>query len=115
MPVTGYVRCYHGNTNPGDLPAMSTTSLKLPDDLKGRIAAVAEKSNLSSHALMLDLLEKGVTAQEKRQEFVASALRAKEKFDRTRLGYDMDEVFEYFDAKIQGRKPVQPKLKKWPG
>jgi predicted transcriptional regulator len=94
--------------------AMSTTSLKLPDELKGRIVAVAEKSNRSPHALMLDLLEKGVAAHEQRQEFVASALKAKETFDRTRMGYDADEIFAYFDAKIEGRKSLKPKLKKWP-
>lgn len=93
---------------------MTTTSLKLPDDLKGRIAAAAEKSSRSPHALMLELLEKGVTAEERHQDFVASALKSKEKFDHTRMGYAMEDVFEYFDARIAGRKPVQPKLKKWP-
>jgi predicted transcriptional regulator len=93
---------------------MSTTSLKLPEDLKGRITAVAEKSNRSPHALMLDILEKGVTAQERRQDFVDSALKAREEFARTRMGYEPDEVFAYYDAKIKGLNPAKPKPKKWP-
>jgi predicted transcriptional regulator len=93
---------------------MSTTSLKLPEDLKGRISAIAEKANRSPHALMLDILEKGISAQEQRQDFVASALKAREEFAHTRMGYGADEVFAYFDAKIKGLKPARLKPKKWP-
>ena len=93
---------------------MSTTSLKLPEDLKGRIAAIAEKSQRSPHALMLDILEQGVTAQEQRQDFVAFALQARDKFSRTRKGYEATEVFAYFDAKIKGLNPAKLKPKKWP-
>jgi len=63
---------------------------------------------------MLEILEQGVTAQEKRQEFVASALAARGEFARTREGYDMDELFAYYKAKIRGGKPAQLKLRKWP-
>jgi len=94
---------------------MSTTSLKLPEELKVRIVAVAEKTNRSPHALMIDLLEKGVSAQEQRQDYVASALKAREDFARTRMGYEANDVFAYFDAKIQGARASKPKLKKWPG
>jgi predicted transcriptional regulator len=93
---------------------MSTTSLKLPEELKGRIAAVAEKSNRSPHAMMLDMLERGVTAQEQRQDFVASALASREEFARTRMGFEPDELFAYLEARIKGLKSVKPKPKKWP-
>ncbi len=93
---------------------MPTTSLKLPEDLKDRITAVAEKAQRSPHAVMLDILEKGVSAREQRQDFVASALKARDEFARTRLGYDADEVFAYFDVKIKGLRSARPKPKKWP-
>ena len=93
---------------------MSTTSLKLPEELKSRIVQMAEKSDRSPHALMLEILEQGVTAQEMRREFVESALKAEKEFDRTREGYALDDVMAYFDAKIKGLKPAKPKLRKWP-
>ncbi|MDB5807824.1 MAG: CopG family transcriptional regulator [Betaproteobacteria bacterium] len=93
---------------------MSTTSLKLPEELKSRIAQVAEKSDRSPHALMLEILEQGVTAQEKRREFVESALEAQREFDRTREGYAAEDVAAYFEAKMRGEKPPKLKLKKWP-
>jgi predicted transcriptional regulator len=93
---------------------MSTTSLKLPEELKSRIVQMAEKSDRSPHALMLEILEQGVTAQEKRQDFLASALEAREEFARTREGYAAEDVAAYFEAKMRGEKPPKLKLKKWP-
>ena len=75
---------------------------------------IAEKSNRSPHAMMLEMLEKSVTAQEQRQDFVDSALVARVEFARTRMGFEPDEIFAYFDARIKGLKPAKPKPKKWP-
>ena len=35
----------------------ATTTLKLPDELKARIAAVAQQSGKSAHAFMVEALE----------------------------------------------------------
>ncbi len=62
---------------------MSTTSLKLSDELKQRAAFVAE-------------------AQAVRQQML-----------RTGKGYDADEVHAYMKARIGGRKSAKPKARSW--
>ncbi len=55
----------------------ATTKLKLPDDLKARIAAVAQRSGKSALALMSGALELQTELAERRTAFVADALLAR--------------------------------------
>ncbi len=92
---------------------MATTSLKLPDELKQRVTALAAQANKSPHAFMVDLITTQTERAEKRLAFIASALAAKKDFDTTGLAYDADEVHAYFRAKIQGQTPAPLVLKKY--
>ncbi len=92
---------------------MATTSLKLPDELKQRVNALAAQAKKSPHAFMVDVIAKEAERAEKRQAFIQSALAAKKDFDETGLAYDADEVHAYFRAKIQGQTPAPLVLKKY--
>ncbi|MES1927313.1 hypothetical protein [Salinisphaera sp. T31B1] len=52
---------------------MSTTSLKLPDELKARIQRAAEARDTSAHAFMVESLQNAVTAAEQQLAFHADA------------------------------------------
>ncbi len=52
---------------------MSATSLKLPDDLKRRIARLAASSGQTPHAFMVDALAREAERSELRQRFAAEA------------------------------------------
>lgn len=54
---------------------MAATSIKLPDELKARIAPLAEAEGLSPHAWMLRALANEAERAEKRAEFIAEGLR----------------------------------------
>ena len=45
---------------------MSTTSLKLPDDLKERAAAAAKIQGITPHAFMVEAIRMAATAAENR-------------------------------------------------
>ncbi|HAF00202.1 MAG TPA: hypothetical protein DCO68_06120 [Methylophilaceae bacterium] len=92
---------------------MATTSLKLPDALKERVAKQAELVGKSPHAFMVDAIANEAERVEKRQAFIQSALEAKIDFDETGMAYDGDEVMKYFRAKIQGIDLPKPELKKY--
>ena len=94
---------------------MSTTSLKLPEELKQRAASAAEKLGLSPHAFMVDAIASATDRAERRAEFVAEALAADEAMTRTGLGYDADEVFAYLRQRAAGKKAARPKAKSWRG
>jgi predicted transcriptional regulator len=92
---------------------MPTTSLKLPESLKLRVNALAAQLNKSPHAYMVDLIAEQTDRAEKRLEFIESALKAKNDFDKNGVAYEADEVHEYFRAKIQGKTPVAVSPKKY--
>lgn len=92
---------------------MATTSLKLSEALKARVAKQAELAGKSTHAFMVELIANETERAEKRQAFIKSALEAKRDFDETGLAYDGDEVMQYFRAQIQGIDLPKPELKKY--
>lgn len=92
---------------------MSTTSLKLSDELKQRAVAAAEKKGVSPHAFMVHAIEQAATSAEQRASFVAEAQAAREQILRTGKGYDASEVHNYLKERIAGSKSVKPKAVSW--
>ncbi len=94
---------------------MSTTSLKLPVELKQRAAAIAQRAGITPHAFMVTAIEQAAAAAEQRAAFVDAALVAREEMRRTGKGYDADEVHSYIKARIAGTKTAKPKARNWRG
>jgi predicted transcriptional regulator len=92
---------------------MATTSLKLPDELKQRAAAVAQQQGVSPHAFMLSAIEHAAAAAERRAGFVAQALAARQQMLQSGKGLDADEVHAYMRARISGKKVTKPKAQSW--
>lgn len=90
---------------------MSTTTLKIPDALKARIADAAERSGKSAHAFMVEALEAETRRAEMRSEFVQSALKAEKEVARYGEAYSMDAVHRYFSDKLAGKKASRPRAK----
>ena len=90
----------------------ATTTLKLPDELKVRIAAAAQTTGRAPHAVMIDALSAQMTLFERRQAFIASAIKAEQEVAEYGLVYEADEVFNYLQAKLDGKKAKWPKAKK---
>lgn len=92
---------------------MSTTSLKLSDELKQRAVAAAEKKGISPHAFMVHAIEQAATSAERRAAFVDAAQAAREQTLKTGKGYAASEVHDYLKARIAGRKSAKPKAISW--
>ena len=92
---------------------MPPTTLKVPLELKQRIAAVVARSGDSAHAFMLKAIEYQTQLAEQRQSFVADALDAREDFQRTASGFDANEVHAHLRARIGGKRTAAPKAKRW--
>jgi predicted transcriptional regulator len=93
---------------------MSTT-LKLPPELKRRIAKIVEVTGQSPHAFMVDAIRLRAEQAEKRSVMVEAARQAREEVERTGRVYDWKEVREHYRAKLQGRRTTKPKPKSWRG
>lgn len=92
---------------------MSTTSLKLPDELKARTAAAAKARGMSTHAFMLNAVEQATSAAERREAFIQEGLKSLEDTKKSNKVYDGDEVLEWFRAKARGENLPKPKAKPW--
>ncbi|OZA10741.1 MAG: hypothetical protein B7X94_06120 [Hydrogenophilales bacterium 17-62-8] len=88
--------------------AVSTT-LKLPEPLKSRIAPLAEAAGKSPHAWMIEALEERVVQSEAYAAFIADALEADREMSETGEGYAMEDVHQYLLNKLEGKPAKRPK------
>jgi predicted transcriptional regulator len=90
----------------------SSTTLKLPAELKDRVAEAAEAAGRSPHAFMVEAIEAQTRLAERRREFVASALEAEREVAQSGLVYDGDEVLSYLQSKVSGQPVRRPRRRK---
>ena len=91
---------------------MSATSLKLPDDLKRRIAKLAARAGQTPHAFMVEAIALQTQFAERRREFVGSALTAEQEVAQYGLVHDGDEVLSYLQARLSGGSAKRPRKRK---
>lgn len=84
------------------------TTLKLPDELKSRIAIAAREAGKTPHAYMIDALAAQTEQAELRRSFVADALAAEREIVETGEVYDAETVFRWMRGKLAGKNPAKP-------
>lgn len=92
---------------------MAATSLKLPDELRQRIAALVDGTDRTAHAFMVDAIERAARQEELRRRFGAEALEAERETESTDRVYDAAGVFAYLEARSQGKRTRKPRTKSW--
>jgi hypothetical protein len=92
---------------------MSTTSLKIPEEVKQLAIVAAQRQGLSPHAFMVDAIRVMATAADKRAQFVAEALNAREATLKSGKGFSGVEVKTYLMERAQGKSSSRPKAKSW--
>jgi predicted transcriptional regulator len=98
-----------------DSSPVSTTSLKLPDDLKERAISAARLQGVTPHAFMIDAIRLAASAAEKRAGFVAEARDARTETIRTGKAYAAEDVHAYLRLRAAGKTAPKPKAKSWRG
>ena len=94
---------------------MPATTIKLPADLKERIATLIQGTGQSMHAFLLEAVERQARLAERRQRFVADALAARAESLRTGTGFDAAQVHDYVRARLAGKKATRPRARSWRG
>ncbi len=85
------------------------TTLKLPEELKSRIARLAKQSKKSAHSLMIEALEREVAREERMQVFVREALAADAEIEAGADVYRAEDVHDWLDRLATKRKVAPPK------
>ena len=86
----------------------SPTTLKVPDDLRARLAAQAEAEGKSAHAYMLEALKEKADRADRRREYLAAGEAALNEYERTGIAYAMEDVEQYILGIAAGKKPRRP-------
>ncbi len=85
-----------------------TTTLKLPQALKARIARLARQTRRSPHSLMLEAIEREIARAERTRDFVREALAAKSDIEAGGAIYGADEVHAWMERLAKGERPPRP-------
>lgn len=91
---------------------MSTTTIRIEDELKSRVAAAAERVGKSSHAFILDAIAAIVEEVELDESFhrIADARWAKVLATGKTVGWD--DAKTYLEARSRGERPRKPVARK---
>jgi predicted transcriptional regulator len=87
----------------------TTTSLKLPEDLKARITSIAQLTGKAPHAFMIEALENQAYLAEMRQSFLNDANASAADVDAGGALYAMEDVQKYILSRTTGKATKRPK------
>ena len=96
-----------------DTAAMAATSLKLPDELKKRIAQLVSGSSRTAHSFMVDAIEQAAQREELRRRFGEEAALSEREAQESGKVYDAGEALDYLEARAKGEKARKPRMKSW--
>jgi predicted transcriptional regulator len=92
---------------------MQPTTLKIPPELKARVAALAADAGKTVHAFLLQAIEEQTTRAERRRQFVAAALAAEAQVTKDGKVFPMEAVHRHLRERAAGRKSTRPKAVSW--
>ena len=92
---------------------MTTTSLKLPEDVKRLAVAAAKQQGVTTHAFMVDAIRAAATNAERRAQFVEDAVASRNEALKSGKGHAAKDVHAYLRAKVQGKSVPKPRAKSW--
>lgn len=87
----------------------SPTTLKVPDDLRARLAEQAEAEGKTPHAYMIEALREKADRADRRREYLAAGADAMREYERTGIAYAMEDVERYILGIAAGKTARRPK------
>jgi predicted transcriptional regulator len=91
---------------------MATTTIRVDDDLKARIAAAAERAGKTAHAFILDAIARTLEQDEIDAEFHRVADERWIRLLATKQTVSWDEAKEWLEARSRGERRRGPPPRK---
>ena len=91
---------------------MSTTTIRLPDELKARIAAAAKHAGTTAHGFILEAIAEKTERAERRASFDAVADDRYAGIVATGETIPWQEMRGYLEARVSGRATKRPVARK---
>lgn len=91
---------------------MSTTTIRLPEELKARLAAAAKRAGSTSHNFILQAIAEKTELEERRADFHEEADRRYAEIVATGKTISWETMRTYLEARAAGKKLPRPKARK---
>jgi len=91
---------------------MSTTTIRLPDDLKARVAAAAKHAGTTAHSFILEAIAEKAEQAERRADFDALAEGRYARIAVTGKTIPWREMRRYLEARMAGKATKRPGARK---
>jgi predicted transcriptional regulator len=92
--------------------AMTTTTIRLPDELKARVAEAARRAGTTAHAFILEAIAEKTAQQELRADFDALAEERYSGIVASGNTIPWQEMRRYLAARMAGETASQPVARK---
>lgn len=92
---------------------MSTTSIRLTDELKARVTRAAKQEGTSAHNFILEAIAEKADAVEHRADFHAEADRRYAEFLQTGESIPWEEMRRYLMGRMHGKSMPRPVARKF--
>jgi len=91
---------------------MTTTTIRIAEDLKARVSAAAERAGKTAHAFILDAITQTVEQAEVDEEFHRVADERWGKVLATGKTVPWNDAKAYLEARARGERPRKPVARK---
>lgn len=91
---------------------MSTTTIRLPEDLKARVAAAAKRAGTTSHNFILEAIAEKADQEERCGEFHDTAERRYAEIVASGKTIPWTEMRRYLEDRLAGKKLRRPTARK---
>ncbi|MEZ5741425.1 MAG: DUF1778 domain-containing protein [Burkholderiaceae bacterium] len=90
---------------------MATTTIRIDDELKSRVAQAAARSGKTAHAFIVEAISATVEQAELSDSFMQEADSRWTEILETRKTVGWDAMRQYLDDRATGAKPRKPKAR----
>ncbi|MBI5919435.1 MAG: CopG family transcriptional regulator [Nitrosomonadales bacterium] len=91
---------------------MSTTTIRLPEELKIRVAAAAKRSGTTTHGFILDAIAQKAAQEDRRADFDAIAEDRYAGLSVSGQAISWDEMRGYLEERLAGNTVSRPVARK---
>lgn len=88
-----------------------TTTIRIPEELKARLARLAEDTGVSTHSLIVDAIAEKAEELEQQQSFYAEAEARYARVLDSGKAITAGDMDAYLDARIAGKRARRPVAK----
>jgi predicted transcriptional regulator len=91
---------------------MSTTTIRLPQELKARVVAAAKRAGTTAHSFILEAIAERADEEERRSDFHDVAEKRYSRIAASGKTIPWSEMRAYLENRIAGKKARRPVAKK---